>query len=290
MEAMIEPLVLFICVLICSYLYHGLGITLGYHRLLSHRAFKVARWFEYLLISGGYLCFEGSPIGWVTTHRLHHRYSDLPGDPHSPRDGLYHAFIGWITEADSPGRTADTKTICPDLHQDLIYRFLDCNRSNRQAWLCLSLCIAFRLVIFLWLGPIALVANLLASLVVFVSPLLVNSICHLPTWGYRNFDTLDRSRNVLFVALWALGEGWHNNHHAVPQSARHGFGPKEFDLSWQSLRVLQFLGIAKEPRLPGKALLQIGPDQQSLVDDEELVPTSMPAATEPTKDKETACR
>ncbi len=241
---------LFATVFVVSYLFHGLGITLGYHRLLSHRSYKVPKWFEYLIVMGGYLAFEGSPIFWVTTHRLHHRYSDQEGDPHSPRDGLWHAFIGWMISPRVRYSKEECVRICPDLQRDAFYRFLHANHTRWHAALCLALCVGFCILIYFVLGPVAVAANRLAALMPFVGALLVNSFGHDPKLGYQNFSTGENSRNVWWIAMMSLGEGWHNNHHAIPQSARHGMRVTEPDLSWECLKVLRLMGIASNLRLP----------------------------------------
>lgn len=249
---------LFITVLIVSYLYHGLGVTVGYHRLLSHRAFKVPLWLEYLIVSGGYFCLEGSPIFWVTAHRLHHRYSDLPGDPHSPRDGVWHAFLGWMLNYKAKDTREISQKTCPDLWRDGLYRWLDVGHTDARATLCVAFFIAFRVLLYLCLGPVALAANLIASVLIFCCPCLVNSVCHLKSFGYQNFDARDQSRNVWWVGLMALGEGWHNNHHALPQSARHGLKPFEVDISYWMICLMQALGLARDVRLPNWKHLLIG--------------------------------
>jgi fatty-acid desaturase len=243
-------MVTFLIAFLLSYMYHGFGITVGYHRLLSHRAFKCPRWVEYLIVSGGYLALEGSPVSWVATHRVHHRFSDMEGDPHSPKDGLWHAFAGWLPNPIVRMTGEQIEQTVPDLWRDPVYRFLDFNHSRNHAWVCLGLCIALRVALFFLFGPIVVAANLAGMLAAFLGPFWVNSICHIREFGYRNFITEDGSRNVWWVGLVALGEGWHNNHHAVPQSARHGLKPAEIDFSWYFISVLRALGLATEIRLP----------------------------------------
>jgi len=241
---------LFLVVFLGSVFYHGLGITIGYHRLLSHRSFKVPRWLEYVLVSGAYLCFEGSPIFWVSNHRLHHRFSDQPGDPHSPKDGLWHCFLGWMFKPTVTVGAEDMERLCPDLYRDAVYRLLQFAGTPWDGLLCLASSVLFRVVLFVFGGPLVLAANVVGSAIAFVSPLLVNSICHIPRFGYRSYEAGDDSRNVLWVGILALGEGWHNNHHAFPQSARHGLEPAEFDFSWLCISALKKVGLAKEIRLP----------------------------------------
>lgn len=245
----------FLIIFVLSYLYHGLGITVGYHRLLSHRGFKCPLWLEYFIVSGGYLAFEGSPIAWVSTHRAHHRYADKPGDPHRPADGFWHAFAGWLYHPIVVIPKAEMEQICPDLCRDKLYTFLDMGYTKKHALLCGIACTIFRLTILFTLGPWALFANILGSLTPFIGAFLVNSVCHLQSMGYRNFEVEDGSRNVWWVGLVALGEGWHNNHHAIPQSARHGLRPEEFDISWLYIATLQKLGLATDIRLPKPAKL-----------------------------------
>ncbi len=243
-------MVTFWVVLLLSYIYHGTGITVGYHRLLSHKAFKCPKWVEYFIVSGGYLALEGSPIAWVSTHRQHHRYSDLPGDPHSPMDGVYHAFVGWLPSPIVRLSGHEIEQIVPDLQRDPVYRFFDFNHTRNHAWVCLGLSVLLRVVIFITLGPLAVLANVIGALIPFIGPFWVNSVCHMPEFGYRNFITQDSSRNVWWVGLIALGEGWHNNHHAHPQSARHGLKLSEFDLSWVFIKFLSAIGCATDIRLP----------------------------------------
>lgn len=250
-----EAMSTFILVFIASYLFHGLGITLGYHRLLSHRSYKVPRLLEYFIVLGGYLSFEGSPVFWVATHRLHHKYSDMPGDPHSPVDGWWHSFVGWMISPRVAYTAAECERLCPDLINDPLYKFLHCGHTRYHALLCLGLCIAFRVAIYLALGPVGLAANLLGAFVPFVGALMVNSFGHLNSLGYQNFATGENSRNIWWVAMLSLGEGWHNNHHALPASARHGILPQEPDLSWAMLTLLRWFGLASDIKLPPEAKL-----------------------------------
>jgi fatty-acid desaturase len=241
-------------VFLLSWLYHGMGITVGYHRLLSHRAFKCPKLLEYMIVSGGYLALEGSPVSWVATHRVHHRYSDHEGDPHSPVHGMWHSFAGWLLKPRVRFANEQIEQIVPDLWRDPVYRFFDFNHERKHALVCLGLCILLRVAIFIYLGPVALLANIMGMLTAFIGPFWVNSVCHLKEFGYRNFATEDGSRNVWWVGLIGLGEGWHNNHHAVPQSARHGMKPSEFDISWYFIKFLSLIGLVTDIRLPKGSL------------------------------------
>ena len=247
---MISPMTTILIFFVLGYLYHGLGITLGYHRLLSHRAFKVPRWLEYFIVSGAYLAFEGAPIFWVTAHRIHHRYSDHKGDPHSPRDGFWHAWIAWMWDGMVPVSEEQNKLLSPDLYRDNVYKFLHAGGGGKDGLICLAFNFTYRAAIVLIFGWWALLGEFLGTLLAFTGPLMVNTFCHMRNLGYETYPCADDSRNVGFVGFLALGEGWHNNHHAFPQSARHGLTPKEPDLSWMFLSVLKAVGLATDVRLP----------------------------------------
>lgn len=257
-----DMILTFLIVFFLSYCFHALGITIGYHRLLSHRAFRLPKWLEYLIVAGGYLCLEGSPIFWVSTHRLHHRYSDRPGDPHSPMDGLWHAFIAWMWNPKVVISADESKKIAADLYRDPLYRFLHCRHTHWDGILCLAVAIAFRVAIVCLFGPVALTANLLATVIAFCGPLLVNTFSHMPGFGYQTYQCGDSSRNVWFVAALSFGEGWHNNHHAFPQSARHGLRPSEVDLSWLVICALKVCRLASDIRVPKSVTMLSQKDKQ----------------------------
>jgi stearoyl-CoA desaturase (delta-9 desaturase) len=229
-----------------SYCYYGLGITLGYHRLLTHKSLKVPRWLMYVIVSGGYFCLMGSPIVWVGVHRLHHQKSDMPGDPHTPVDGFWHALVGWMFTMEQVQPKEDLHRAAGELMQDKFFVFLGTDHTARQAQLCLGINIAARLVILYFFGWVALAANVLALGMVFWATQFVNTFCHMENHGYRLFDTREGSRNVWWVAILSMGEGWHNNHHAMPRSARHGMAWWEFDATWISVWILEKLGLATE--------------------------------------------
>lgn len=228
------------------YLYHGLGITVGYHRLLTHKSFQVPTWLKYLIVSGGYLCLMGSPIVWVGVHRLHHQKSDADGDPHSPKDGFMHALLGWMTHMRDVQSDEELQKQAKDLLEDPLFRFLGKTHDGEQAMLCLFNNILFRVAIYFLLGPIALLASLAATPIVFLAPQLVNAVCHLPSQGYRLWKTTDESCNVWWVAILSAGEGWHNAHHAMPTCARHGLAWWELDISWCLIWTMEKLGLAKK--------------------------------------------
>ncbi len=219
----------------------GLGISLGYHRLHTHRSFVVPRPLEYFFALCGALTFEGGPISWVATHRVHHQNSDHDGDPHTPRDGKWWSHVGWLVLGESMhSNTRIMSKYAPDLARHRFYVWL-----NNYHWVP-SLVL---LPILMACGGWSMVMWGLCFRVVFGlhATWLVNSATHL--WGKRRFETRDDSRNNWWVALITFGEGWHNNHPAHPTSARHGLAWYEFDPSWLTLKVLRYFGIARAVRV-----------------------------------------
>lgn len=228
-----------------TFYFNGIGITLGYHRLLTHKSLKVPRWLMYIIVSGGYLCLMGAPITWVGVHRLHHQKSDVEGeDPHSPRDGFLHALYKWMLTMGEKQSDEELQKQCPDLMADPVLRWFGADHSAYQAQLCLGINIAVRILLLACFGWAAFAGSLLATIIVFWAPQLVNAVCHLPGHGYRNHETRDDSRNVWWVAMLSCGEGWHNNHHAMPKSAAHGMRWFEVDVTWYTILVLEKLGLA----------------------------------------------
>ncbi len=222
----------FLGLFVAFYIWHAMGITIGYHRLLSHRTFSCSKPVEYFWVLAGFLAFEGSPIWWSTMHRAHHRHVDTALDPHSPRYGMKNAHIGWLMLKEYPAHI-DPKTQSKDLLADPLYRFLDQGGNlERGHMIGFACCFAYRLVLFALFGWVPALASLLAGIAVLQIPLMLNVFCHIPKLGYKNYPGVDDSVNVWFVGLLALGEGWHNNHHAYPGSARTGMRFFEFDLSW----------------------------------------------------------
>jgi stearoyl-CoA desaturase (delta-9 desaturase) len=215
----------------------SLGIGVGYHRLLTHRGYKTPKWLEYFLTICGTVALEGGPIFWVATHRIHHQFSDKEGDPHSPIDGKWWAHMGWILMGKS-------------LHQDTqtLSRYVpDLAKSKFHVWITKYhyLPPVAILVLLYAIGglPFFLVAGLLRTVLGLHSTWLVNSATH--SWGSRRFRTRDLSTNSWWVAIFTFGEGWHNNHHAHPVSARHGLKWYEIDLNWYEIWALKKLGLAR---------------------------------------------
>jgi fatty-acid desaturase len=233
----------FLIAFIVFYAWHATGVTIGYHRLLSHRSFKCAKIVEYFSILGGYLALQGSPIWWATLHRAHHRYVDQPRDPHAPRYGWLNAYYGWMFHTRYPdyiNPAAEAK----DLIKDQTYQFLEQGGHWERAHaLAVFFNITFRVILLLCFGWTIALASLAAGFFVWQMPLLLNVVCHIPKLGYKNYETGDDSVNVWWVALLTAGEGWHNNHHAFPGSARSGLRRFEIDLSWLTLRLLKFIGL-----------------------------------------------
>jgi len=213
----------------------GLGISMGYHRLHTHRGFKTYKWFDYFLAICGTLTLEGGPIFWVATHRLHHQYSDEPEDPHSPRVSGFWAHLGWIIFGEAQhSDTARLARYAPDLSKDPFYRWL-----STYHWVPLTV-LGFGLLAWGGWGMVNW-AIFLRVTVGLHATWMINSATHM--FGKRRFETDDDSRNVWWVALLTFGEGWHNNHHAHPVSARHGLAWYEFDWTWLSLKVLKAVGL-----------------------------------------------
>jgi len=236
-------------VLVAALLYYvslSWGIGMGYHRLLTHRGYKTPRWLEYVLTVCGMLALEGGPIFWVSTHRIHHQHSDHDGDPHTPREGTFWAHIGWVLSGRSLHHDADMLSrYAPDLAKDPVHVALTRWHWVPQVVVGLLLLALGGLPYLLWGTFFRTVFGLHATW-------LVNSASHL--WGSRRFQTRDDSRNNWWVALLSWGEGWHNNHHAHPVSARHGLAWYELDMNYLAIRLLAMLGLAwdiKVARLDG---------------------------------------
>jgi sn-1 stearoyl-lipid 9-desaturase len=219
----------------------SLGIGMGYHRLLTHRGYKTPKWVEYFLTVCATLTLEGGPIFWVATHRIHHRFSDHEGDPHSPQDGKWWAHMGWIMMGKSLHH--DTTTLSryvPDLNNDKVHVWLTKYHYVPVTALGVIVLATGGLPFLLWGIFLRTVFGLHATW-------LVNSATH--SWGSRRFVTRDHSTNSWWVALLTWGEGWHNNHHAHPVSARHGLKWYEIDFNWYGIWALKKLGLARQIRV-----------------------------------------
>ncbi len=219
----------------------GFGIGMGYHRLLTHRSYKVPKLVEYFFAVCGTMTLEGGPIFWVATHRVHHQHSDKDGDPHTPRHGGFWAHVGWIMFGEP--KHNDTKRMskyAPDLAKDRFYVWLNNWHFLPLIITSVILYLAGGISMLLWGSCLRVVLGLHATW-------LVNSATHM--WGSRRFETRDDSRNSFWVAILTFGEGWHNNHHAHPTSARHGLAWYEVDITWMHIWLLKKLGIAKNVKV-----------------------------------------
>lgn len=249
----------FCVVFAISYVWHGLGVTVGYHRLLTHRSFNCPKWLEYQFVIAGYLALQGSPLWWATMHRAHHRYQDTPLDPHTPSKGLWYAYGGWITQNGYPSHI-NPALQSKDLIDDPLYSFLDRGGNWHKAYLLLLFnFVAYRLVIWALFGWVAALASALAGVITLQIPLVLNVACHTPSLGYKTYNTRDESTNVWWVALAAFGDGWHNNHHASPGSARTGMKWFEFDSSWATIKLLRKIGLATK-------VTEVTPDQLQVME------------------------
>jgi sn-1 stearoyl-lipid 9-desaturase len=226
----------------------SLGIGMGYHRLLTHRGYKTPKWVEYLLTLCGSLALEGGPIPWVATHRIHHKHSDRDGDPHSPRDGKWWAHMGWVLMGKSMHHDSSTLArYVPDLAKDKFHIWITKYHYVPIVVLGIALLALGGLSFLLWGIFLRTVVGLHATW-------LVNSATHV--WGSRRFATRDTSTNNWWVALLTFGEGWHNNHHAHPTSARHGLKWYEIDLNWYGIWILKKIGLARQVCLAKLSALQ----------------------------------
>jgi len=251
-----------IAIFLIMYVPIGLGVTVGFHRLLTHRSFKTSAWMRGLLGALGTMAVEGPVISWVADHRKHHAYSDRLGDPHSPHvdhgggwrgalRGLAHAHVGWLFNHSQRGAR---ERFAPDLVADPVIRFVD---RTFWLWSLVGLAIPFGLGMLiggtvdaglegmLWGGAVRI-------LVLHHVTYSINSLCHF--FGRRRFPTNDHSRNLLWLAPFSFGEAWHNNHHAFPTSAAHGLGRWEIDFSAIVISALERAGLVWDVQ-------RIGPDR-----------------------------
>ncbi|MDO9355112.1 MAG: fatty acid desaturase [Solirubrobacteraceae bacterium] len=246
------------------YLWSGFGVTVGYHRLLTHGSFETKPWLRYTFAIAGSMGVQGAVIHWVADHRKHHAFSDQEGDPHSPHTkdrqgfsgavaGLFHAHVGWLWEYHA---TSDYKRYARDLYEDPTMRRI---HKLFPFFLLLTFAVPFALGFVLtgfslnggltamfWGGLVRITLQQHATW-------SVNSICHF--FGTQRFDSNDEATNVWWVALPSLGEGWHHNHHTFPRSAEHGMKKSEFDLSAQFIRLLEKTGLATN-------VVRIAPERQ----------------------------
>ncbi len=244
------------------YAVSAVGVTVGYHRMLTHRSFRPNRALKITLAAAGSMALEGGAIGWVAAHRRHHRFSDAPGDPHSPQRygegawsqvrGFGWAHVGWLFSADA----TSTRKYAPDLLRDRDLVTLD---RLFPVVAIASLGIPFGIGWWLsgsWAGAVATLvwAGVLRMALLHHVTWSVNSVCHM--FGRRRFDSTDHSTDFAPLALLSLGESWHNFHHAAPSSARHGVLPHQLDLAAELIRVFERWGWATHVRWPDAATIE----------------------------------
>jgi len=231
--------------LIGGYFVSGcLGITLSYHRQLSHRSFKTHKSLEYLFAYCGALSVQGDPIDWVSSHRYHHLNTDTPLDPHSPYEGLWWSHLGWILDSQATNERVKKRNNAIDIIKQPFYQVL----RKTYIWHVVCMFAAYYL-----LGGFAAVVWGCALRCVLVYHITwgVNSVAHI--WGNRPYETGDLSTNNLLIGLLAFGEGWHCAHHKYEFSVRHGLEWWQVDLTWYLIASLEKLGLAYDVRLPTPA-------------------------------------
>ena len=230
-----------VALIVGNWIVGSLGVGLGWHRLLTHRGFKAPKWLEYTLSIFATMSIQDSPDKWVATHRIHHAFTETDRDPHSTKLGFWWAQMGWIVWGTAQDHDAATlKKYVPDLIKDRGHALI-----SRFYYVPIIISVA----IFFAIGGWTMVVwGVFARVVVgWHTTWFVNSLSHI--FGSRPFDTGDDSTNNWFVALLTFGEGWHNNHHMSPTSARHGLKWYQFDMNWIAIRILEKLGWATNIRV-----------------------------------------
>jgi stearoyl-CoA desaturase (Delta-9 desaturase) len=246
------------------YIPTGLGITVGFHRLFTHRSFKTGPAVRAVIGALGSAAIEGPVISWVADHRKHHAFSDKEGDPHSPHvghgegvwaqfKGFFHAHVGWLFIHTQRG---NKKRFAPDLLKDPVVRFID---RTFVLWAAVGLAIPFGLGVAIGGTVLAGLSGMLWGgavriLVLHHVTYSINSLCHM--FGKRDFETTDESRNLAWLAIPTFGEAWHNSHHAFPTSAVHGLKAKQVDPSAAVIWMLEKLGLAWD-------VVRIAPERQA---------------------------
>lgn len=229
--------------LVLHWITGGLGITLGWHRLVAHRSFQVPKWLEYFFVFCGTMSMQGGPIWWIGLHRHHHQYSDQHVDHHDSTKGFLWSHLLWMFY-EVPA-LKEVPKFTKDISDDPVYRFFDNYFFPMQ--------VAFGFLLYaigaqFGLGWSFVFWGIFARLIlVYHCTWLVNSATH--KFGYRSHDSGDRSTNCWWVALLTYGEGWHNNHHAFQYSARHGLAWWEFDMTWMMIKTLKALGLATKVKV-----------------------------------------
>jgi len=226
-----------------SYVVRMFFITAGYHRYFAHRSFRTSRPVQFLLALGGTTAVQKGPLWWAGHHRAHHRHADTDADVHTPLKGFWHSHVGWILADRHSGTDVDGIRDFARLRE---LRFLD-----RFDWIGPWALGIASFVVAGWSGLV--VGFFLSTVLLWHGTFLVNSLAHV--FGRRRYVTRDGSRNSALIAAVTLGEGWHNNHHHFPKSARQGFFWWEVDPSWYALRLLAALGLVHDLRTPSREVV-----------------------------------
>lgn len=236
-------------------LFDGLGVSIGYHRLLTHRGFECPKWLEHFIALCGICTLQDSPARWVAVHRMHHQHSDHQPDPHSPLVDFLWGHVGWLLFIDRRhDGVVHFERYVRDLLRDPFYFRLE----RKLMWFWVYLIHAAIIVAIGYLFGLATMGTQSGALWMATSwftwgvivrtiftlhvTWAVNSVCH--KWGYRNYETRDNSTNSWWVAFFTFGEGWHNNHHADQRSAQHGHRWFELDPSWWFINFMARIGLA----------------------------------------------
>ncbi|KAL9685626.1 hypothetical protein QQ045_023077 [Rhodiola kirilowii] len=221
------------------------GITLSYHRNLTHRSFTLPKWLEYIFAYCGVLAMEGNPMDWVSTHRFHHKYTDDDKDPHSPIEGFWFSHINWVFDRYYLIEKCGEPNNVNDLKNQAFYRFIEKTYYVHPLSLGPLLYAVGGWPYLVWgLGVRIIIVRHVTW--------LVNSVCH--RWGEQDWNTGDMSTNNWIIAILTFGEAWHNNHHAFEYSAsRHGLEWWQIDMTWGVIRLLEGVGLATDVKLPGEA-------------------------------------
>ena len=247
------------------YVFGTLGINIGFHRLLTHRGFACPHWLERIFTTLGVCCWQGTPMNWVSVHRMHHQHSDEPQDPHTPKESFFWSHMGWFMIIDPALWNMSTyDRYARDLLRDRFHKSFERSRVWRKTQLVqwavflIGGLIAGALLTETWEGALQFGLSCLIwgvfvrTVCVWHITWSINSITHM--WGYRNYETRDNSKNNFLVGIISNGEGWHNNHHAQPRSASHGIRWFELDISYLTIRMLEMVGLVWDVVRPKRNL------------------------------------
>jgi fatty-acid desaturase len=255
------------------YLFAGIALSVGYHRVLVHHSAKLTKWFERLIITIGLPA--GTPIQWVGNHRYHHAHTDVQGDPHSPHvDGFWYAHNGWYINSKNPlicflySIAGPIRTIidswnrprtnqqyvylAKDIEADAYYKFIS-KPLPYMVIVLLNLSFTFGTAYFLW-SYTGVCALWITSIIVYNLGDSVDSIGHL--YGKKMIDGNNNSRNNLLLGILVFGDGWHSNHHKYPASAKHGMYKGQMDIGWYLIKLFALLGIATEIKIQKKLIIK----------------------------------